>query len=44
MYQFDMLFESLSALDVISRHGNDEFQTLEFNRILTAAIDYYEDE
>ncbi len=44
MYQFDMLFESLSALDVISRHGNDEFQTLEFNRILTATIDYYEDE
>ena len=23
---------------------NDEFQTLEFNRLLTAAIDYYEEE
>ena len=40
MYQFDMLFESLSALDQLV-NGNDEFQTLEFNRILTAAIDYY---
>ena len=44
MYQFDLLFESLSALDVLSKNGNDEFQKLEFNRILTATIDYYEDE
>ena len=44
MYQFDLLFESLSGLDVLSKNGNDEFQKLEFNRILTAAIDYYEDE
>ena len=41
-YQFEMLFESLSHIDELSVH--DEFQTLEFNRILTAAIDYYEDE
>ena len=44
MYQFDLLFESLSGLDILSKNGNDEFQKLEFNRILTAAIDYYEDE
>ncbi|SVA11402.1 uncharacterized protein METZ01_LOCUS64256, partial [marine metagenome] len=41
-YQFEMLFESLSHIDELSAH--DEFQTLEFNRLLTAAIDYYEDE
>ena len=41
-YQFELLFESLSHIDELS--GNDEFQTLEFNRLLTAAIDYYEDE
>jgi membrane-bound lytic murein transglycosylase D len=41
-YQFEMLFESLSHIDELSSH--DEFQTLEFNRVLTAAIDYYEDE
>ena len=44
MYQFDLLFESLSGLDNISKNLEDEFQKLEFNRILTAAIDYYEDE
>ena len=44
MYQFDLLFESLSALDFLSKNGKDEFQKLEFNRILTATIDYYEDE
>jgi len=44
MYQFDLLFESLSALDLLSKNGKDEFQKLEFNRILTATIDYYEDE
>ena len=44
MYQFDLLFESLSGLDALSRNGKDEFQKLDFNRILTAAIDYYEDE
>ncbi len=41
-YQFEMLFESLANIEVLSQ--DDEFQTLEFNRILTAAIDYYEDE
>ena len=41
-YQFELLFESLSHIDELS--GHDEFQTLEFNRLLTAAIDYYEDE
>jgi len=41
-YQFEMLFESLSNIEELS--VGDEFKTLEFNRILTAAIDYYEDE
>ena len=41
-YQFELLFESLSHIDELI--GHDEFQTLEFNRLLTAAIDYYEDE
>jgi len=41
-YQFEILFESLANIEVLSQ--DDEFQTLEFNRILTAAIDYYEDE
>ena len=41
-YQFELLFESLSHIEELS--SDDEFQTLEFNRILTAAIDYYEDE
>ncbi|SVB17711.1 uncharacterized protein METZ01_LOCUS170565, partial [marine metagenome] len=40
-YQFEMLFESLSHIEELS--ADDEFKTLEFNRILTAAIDYYED-
>ena len=41
-YQFELLFESLANMESLSK--DDEFQTLEFNRILTAAIDYYEDE
>jgi len=41
-YQFELLFESLAHIDELI--GHDEFQTLEFNRLLTAAIDYYEDE
>ena len=41
-YQFELLFESLAIIEVLSR--DDEFQILEFNRFLTAAIDYYEDE
>ena len=41
-YQFEILFEALANMEVLSK--NNEFQTLEFNRILTAAIDYYEDE
>ena len=41
-YQFELLFEALANIEVLSK--DDEFQTLEFNRILTAAIDYYEDE
>ena len=39
MYQFDLLFESLSGLDNLNKSSNDEFQKLEFNRILTAAIE-----
>ena len=41
-YQFELLFEALANIEVLS--SDDEFKTLEFNRILTAAIDYYEDE
>ncbi len=41
-YHFEQLFESLEALKNISY--NDEFQYLEFNRLLTAAIQYYEDD
>ena len=41
-YQFELLFEALANMEVLSQ--DDEFQTLEFNRLLTAAIDYYEDE
>ena len=41
-YQFELLFESLSHIDDLN--SNDEFKRLEFNRLLTAAIDYYEDE
>ena len=41
-YQFEILFESLSSIEELS--SEDEFKTLEFNRLLTAAIDYYEDE
>ena len=41
-YQFEILFESLSNIEELS--SDDEFHTLEFNRLLTAAIDYYEDE
>ena len=41
-YQFELLFEALANIEIQSQ--DDEFQTLEFNRLLTAAIDYYEDE
>ncbi len=41
-YQFDILFEALAGIDAIS--GHDEFQHLEFNRILKASVDYYENE
>ena len=41
-YQFELLFGALANIEVLS--NDDEFKTLEFNRILTAAIDYYEDE
>ena len=41
-YQFELLFESLSNIDDLN--SSDEFKRLEFNRLLTAAIDYYEDE
>ena len=41
-YQFEILFEALSNIEELS--SDDEFHTLEFNRLLTAAIDYYEDE
>ena len=41
-YQFELLFGALANIEVLS--SDDEFKTLEFNRILTAAIDYYEDE
>ena len=41
-YQFELLFESLANIEILSQ--DDEFQILEFNRFLTAAIDYYEDE
>ncbi|MDP6853169.1 MAG: LysM peptidoglycan-binding domain-containing protein [Candidatus Marinimicrobia bacterium] len=41
-YQFELLFESLAHIEELT--VEDEFQTLEFNRLLTASIDYYEDE
>ena len=41
-YQFELLFEVLSDLDHLSHE--DEFQYLEFNRMLTAAINYYEED
>jgi membrane-bound lytic murein transglycosylase D len=41
-YQFEIMFEALSNIEELS--SDDEFQTLEFNRLLTASIDYYEDE
>ena len=36
-YQFELLFGALANIEVLS--SDDEFQTLEFNRVLTAAID-----
>jgi membrane-bound lytic murein transglycosylase D len=39
-YQFELLFELLSDLEMLSL--DDEFQNLEFNTLLTAAITYYE--
>mgnify|MGYP002629922594 CR=1 FL=1 len=41
-YHFEQLFESLEALKNMSY--DDEFQYLEFNRLLAAAIQYYEDD
>ena len=41
-FQFDLLFETLSNIDAIDT--KDEFQALEMNRLLTASIDYYENE
>ena len=41
-FQFDLLFETLSNIDAIE--SKDEFQQLEMNRLLTASIDYYENE
>ena len=41
-FQFDLLFETLSHIDAIE--SKDEFQQLEMNRLLTASIDYYENE
>ena len=41
-YHFEQLFENLEALKNIS--FDDEFQYLEFNRMLTAAINYYEND
>lgn len=41
-YHFEQLFESLETLKNMSY--DDEFQYLEFNRLLTAAIQYYEDD
>lgn len=40
VYQFEILFESLAGLEELSQE--DEFQYLEFNKLLTAAINYYE--
>ncbi len=39
-YQFELLFKLLSDLEMLSLE--DEFQNLEFNTLLTAAIKYYE--
>ena len=39
-YQFELLFEALSDLELLSLE--DEFQNLEYNRLLKSAIDYYE--
>ena len=39
-YQFEILFESLGELNLIV--DADEFQKLELNRLMKAAIDYYE--
>ena len=36
-YQLELLFESLANMEVLSQ--DDEFQTLEFNRFIKAAID-----
>ena len=41
-YQFELLFEAMANIEVLSK--DDEFQKLEFNRFLKAAIDYYEDD
>jgi membrane-bound lytic murein transglycosylase D len=40
LYQFELLFEGLSDLRVVIME--DEYQYLEYNRILNASINYYE--
>ena len=42
MYRFESLFESLSYLNAMKT--NDQFQSLEMNRLLSTSIDYYENE
>ncbi|NOZ09063.1 MAG: lytic transglycosylase domain-containing protein, partial [FCB group bacterium] len=42
VYLFELVFEALSELKDVT--VADEFQYLEFNRMLTAAIDYYEND
>ena len=42
MYRFESLFESLSYLNGMKT--NDQFQSLEMNRLLSTSIDYYENE
>lgn len=39
-YQFEVLFEALAGLEELSQQ--DEFQSLDYNKLLTAAINYYE--
>ena len=41
-YQFDLLFESLDNLNAAK--DLDEFQNIELNKLLSATIDYYENE
>ncbi len=41
-YQFELLFESLAGIEV--QGSLDEFDYLDFNRLLTASINYYEND